>query len=145
MADGERQLFRASADVLLIRDGKVLLGRRKDTGFGDGMYGIPGGHLEAGETLLQTAIREAQEECGVSIQPADISFAHALHHHSANVYIQFFFIASTWVGDPHICEPDRCDDMQWFPLDALPENILPHIRQVIECIGKKISYSEFGF
>jgi len=66
--------------LILAEGGKVLLLRRANTGFADGWWSVPGGSLEHGETLPQAAAREALEEVGVSIDPADLSFAHLCHH-----------------------------------------------------------------
>jgi 8-oxo-dGTP diphosphatase len=66
--------------LILAEGRKVLLLRRANTGFADGWWSVPGGSLEHGETLPQAAAREALEEIGVTIDPADLSFAHLCHH-----------------------------------------------------------------
>ncbi len=126
---------------MLIKENKILLTRRFNTGWQDGHYGLPAGHLEPNETLVQGAVRETLEETGVTVQPEDLEFVHTMHR--LNKYIDIFFTASTWEGVPRITEPDLCDDVRWFPLDNLPENMIPSIRHVIGQYLNHVSFSEF--
>jgi 8-oxo-dGTP pyrophosphatase MutT (NUDIX family) len=66
--------------LILTANGKVLLLRRASTGFADGSWSLPGGCLDEGETLPAAAAREALEEVGITINPADLAFAHLCHH-----------------------------------------------------------------
>ena len=56
-----------SVYLILERDGKILLGRRCNTGFLDGHYGLAAGHAEAYETFREAMVREAKEEIGIDI------------------------------------------------------------------------------
>ena len=62
----------ASVYLLFIKDGKILLLRRANTGYEDGNYGLVAGHLDAHESLTNAAIREAKEESGVDIYLEDL-------------------------------------------------------------------------
>ena len=62
----------AGVHVLLERDGRVLLMRRAGTGFFDGLYSLPGGHVEEGESLRTTAVREMREELGIELDEASL-------------------------------------------------------------------------
>ena len=67
--------YRTIVDVyVLLRrpDGMILLLERSGTGYADGQLCPPSGYLEAGESVVQGAIREAREETGVLIDPADL-------------------------------------------------------------------------
>jgi len=46
--------------------------------------------------------------------------------------VDYFLLATDWSGEPTIREPDKCADLRWFPLDALPDPVVPHELQVIE-------------
>ena len=46
------------SDVIFERDGKILLLRRFETGYSDGFYALPAGHIDKGETPLDAALRE---------------------------------------------------------------------------------------
>lgn len=132
-----------SVYVFLIKDGKVLLLRRANTGYEDGKYGLPAGHADGNETARAATCREALEEAGVKIDPDDLKFAHAMHRLQEDERIDFFFTADKWAGEPKNMEPEKCDDLAWFPLDSLPPNTITYIRQALESYQKGIYYSEF--
>jgi mutator protein MutT len=103
---------------------KILLSRRYNTGFHDGGYSFPAGHLNGNETLIQTIIREAKEEIGIELIPEDLSLVHVMHRRELNEErINFFFIAENWKGEPKIMEPHKCDDLRWFNINNLPQNV----------------------
>lgn len=57
-----------SVHLLLRKDNKILLMRRKNTGFADGMYSMPAGKLEPKESVEDAIIREAREEINIDIK-----------------------------------------------------------------------------
>lgn len=134
--------------VLLIKDDKVLLMRRFNTGWADGDYTLLSGHIDEGESATAAAIRETREEIGVHITPKNISFAHILHRRNnqdGRVYMDFFFVVETWEGEPTICEKNKCDDLQWFKLTDLPLNVVPFVKDVIIAYAKSEPFSEVGW
>jgi mutator protein MutT len=119
------------AHTLLIRSGYVLMVRRSNTGFKDGSYSTVGGHLEGGETIKQAAIRECQEEIGVTIDPTDLEIIGVTHYGSpAGEGIDFFLVANQWTGEPS--PKSECDDIQWCPVDGLPKNTIPFVQRAIK-------------
>lgn len=147
----ERHKETPAAYVVLKRDEKILLQRRFNTGYMDGKYSLPAGHVDKGETFTQCAIREAKEEIGVDLEPGNVRFAHMMHRFSgiewkdAGYRIDTFFLVETWNNVPEIREPDKCDDLSWFDLNNLPDDTIPYIRQALDPINKKVFYSEFGW
>lgn len=134
--------------LILIKDGKILLSRRFNTGYEDGNYSVVAGHLDGNETFTSAMVREAREEAGIELRLEDLDVVHAMHRKTlseANERIEFFLKAKKWQGEPKIMEPDKCDDLKWFAIDDLPANTVPYIRQAIENIRKGIFYSEFGW
>lgn len=118
--------------VLLEReDGAVLLMRRAGTGFFDGLYSLPGGHLEAGEAIADTARRELLEELGVEIDAPDLGYLGVVHRLSDTNRIEFFMRTARWRNVPRIAEPDKCDALEWCLPSALPENTVPYIRAAL--------------
>src|SRR5687767_3119763 len=119
---GDRFVARSAVFVALRNNqGEILLHRRCNTGYMDGWYDLPSGHVERGETLLQSAVRELQEETGAAAKEADLKLWHINQFSAGGLdYYNFFFVADIWQGDPAIMEADKCDDMQFFPLDKLP-------------------------
>jgi ADP-ribose pyrophosphatase YjhB (NUDIX family) len=145
MAD-ERFTLRAAVYLILIKDGKTLLSRRYNTGWMDGKYSLVAGHLDGNETVFDTMIREAFEEAGIKIEKIDLKPVKVLHRNSGDQeYMDFFFLAEKWEGEPTIKEPDKCDDMSWFPINDLPENILPYVKNVIENYKDGIAFIESGW
>ena len=140
------------ASYLVLReDEKVSMIRRFNTGFMDGYYSLIAGHVDEGETFTQCIIREGQEEAGVSLNQEDLKVVHVMQRHEAlddpdtRERVDVFIEADSWQGEPENMEPHKCDELAWFPLDNLPENTIPYIRHALECIRKKIAYSEFGW
>ena len=145
MSNMERFTLRAAVYLLLIKEGKVLLIRRFKTGWRDGEYTLPAGHVDGGESVRAELCREAKEEIGISIKPADLQFVHVMHQRDKQEYIDFYFAAKTWEGEPANCEPEKCDDLRWAPLNELPENVIPNVKQALAAYAAGDGYSEFGW
>lgn len=141
----ERFKLIASVYLILIKNNKILLLRRQNTGYEDGKYGLPAGHLEDNETLKEGLKREVKEEIGIDIAIDDVNLVHIMHRRGQDIRIDFFFKVGKYEGDIQNKEPEKCDDLSWFSLDALPNNIIPYIKQAIEKSQKRILYSEIGW
>lgn len=132
--------------LIPVKDGKILLLRRFQTGYEDGNYGLVAGHVDGEETMKQALAREVKEEIGVLLDPSKLELVLTMHRWCGDhERIDLFFTAEQWSGEIKNMEPDRCDDLQWFPLDQLPDNTITYIRTAIECYLKGISYYEFGW
>lgn len=136
--------------LLLVVDDKILLSRRFQTGYQDGNYGLPAGHGEDRETAREGIAREAKEEIGIGIEVDDLEFQLVQHRWCADpghehARVGFYCTAKKWVGEPRNMEPDKCDDLQWFPLDALPENTVPHVRAAIDAYKAGAHYDEYAW
>ncbi|MBT0961194.1 NUDIX hydrolase [Denitromonas iodatirespirans] len=119
--------------VLFERDGAVLLMRRANTGFFDGLFSLPGGHVEPGESIRMAAIREMAEELDVCIDAADLDLVGVVHRLSDTNRIDFFLRAHRWRGEPRRAEPDKCDALLWAPPHAVPGNTVTYIRDALAC------------
>ncbi len=128
-----------------MRDEQVLLLRRFNTGYEDGNYSVIAGHLDGGEEVIAAMIREAREEAGIEIAPEDIRVVGVMHRHTSPERIDFFLVASKWINEPRNCEPDRCDELAWYPLERLPENVIPYIRQALENYRTGQWFASFGW
>ncbi len=136
----------SSVYMLMIKDQNILLLRRCNTGYCDGMYGLPAGHVEAGESVRQGMIREAREEVGIDFLSDQLHVVHLRSRNASDGHrIDHFFRATEWDGEVQNKEPGKCDDLSWFPLSALPENTIPYIRDVIERVERADVYSEEGW
>lgn len=121
----------AGVHVLLERDGKLLLMRRAGTGFFDGLFSLPGGHIEAGESLRDAGARELAEELGIHVEAADLDYLGVVHRLSDTNRIDFFLRATRWAGEPTIREPDKCDALMWHPHKDLPGNTVPYVCEAL--------------
>ncbi len=135
----------ASGYLMLIRGGKILLSRRFQTGYEDGKYSLPAGHIEDKETLTDGTCREIKEEIGVEIQSSDLRLVHVMHRKESDIRMDFFFTTNKKKITPKNLEPHKSDDVRWFPLTKLPKNTIPYIKAAIKNHQKNIIYSEFGW
>ena len=109
----------------------------------DGKYSLIAGHLDGNEPVGDSMIREAYEEAGIKIKKEDLIPATVLHRNSGDQeYVDFFFVSEKWLGSPTIKEANKCDDMSWFPLDNLPDNVLPHVLEAVKNYQKRVPFSE---
>lgn len=116
--------------VLRRPDGRVLLARRADEDYGQGNWGLPGGHVEDHETLAAAAAREAQEEVGVRIDPADLRPIGMTRYVDGDARgTDHYFVTSRWIGTP---EPvSECDALIWADPAALPPDALPWLGRAL--------------
>ncbi|MBV1945013.1 NUDIX domain-containing protein [Streptomyces sp. BV129] len=129
-------------------DGRVLLGlRHPDSAFAGSTWHFLAGHCER-ESAVACLVREAHEEAGLVIDPADVELAHVvhvLHGPSARPRLQLVFRAHRWQGTPSLREPDKCLDWRWWDADGLPEPLVPYARAAIDGIRTGRAYSEMGW
>lgn len=131
--------------IFLLQDERILLLRRAHTGYEDGNYSVPAGHLDGGELVLEAAAREAREETGVTLAPESMSVVGVMHRRANDERIDFFVTAMGWSGEIHNAEPHKCDDLAWFPVDSLPENTIPYVRRAIVNYQQHRWFDAFGW
>ena len=131
--------------LLIWQGDKLLLQLRQNTGYGDGSYHLPAGHLEEGETVLEASCREALEELGIVIASTDLNFNYLLHQHSSGSRIGLFFGVNCWSGVPKIQEPDKCEELAWFSSRSLPTNMIPYARHALKEIELGRTLGVFGW
>ena len=135
------------AVFLVFRDGdKVLLLRRANTGYMDGYFSIPAGHVDGDEPAIEAACREALEEVGVTIKPKDLELVHTVHEKAeGHERMNLGFEVKAYEGTLTNMEPEKCSELQWAPLDKLPDNIVPSVRELLEHIAAGRRYSDYNF
>jgi mutator protein MutT len=141
----ERNKAVPASYVFLRKGDEILLMRRANTGYQDGTYIVPSGHVEAGELPRAALVREIKEEIGIDVVEGDLSFALVLYRPAADATgdrVCFFYNCEQWTGEIINAEPNKCDELRWSRLDQLPENVTPHVRAVIEAMARGKSYLE---
>jgi 8-oxo-dGTP diphosphatase len=142
----KRFKLRAAVYLICQQDNEILMLRRFNTGYKDGQYSLPAGHINGNETLTEAVIREADEEINIKIKAKDLNFVHAMHRKSIPTeYLDFFFLINKWNGLPIINEPNKSDQLKWFKIGTLPKNAISEIRHALNCWQKNIYYSEFNW
>ncbi len=123
--------IKVGVGVLILRDGKVLLGERKGS-HGEGTWALPGGHLEFGETITECAAREVLEETGLSIKNiGHAGFTTDIFSDLEKQYVTLFAIAHNPIGDPETLEPNKCAGWHWFSWDTLPRPLFAPLESLI--------------
>jgi len=122
--------------LLLVRNGRVLLRERANTGYGDGAYEPPSGQLADRETIVETAIRVASA-AGIAIGAENVSLAHVMHDVSGSGRIAFFLSVSGWVDQP------ASPDVRWFPVGDLPTNMLDRARVALRNYADGMRFSTY--
>ena len=118
--------------LFLIHKEQVLLLRRFNTGYQDGNYSVPAGHMQSGEPVKVAMMREAFEECGISLDPHHLKIVGVMHRQSKEARIDFFLATDHWKGHIRNCEPDKCDELRWFALSRLPSNTVAYVRKALQ-------------
>ncbi|MFC0098274.1 NUDIX domain-containing protein [Micromonospora marina] len=140
--------YQACIDLhLILRDehGRVLLGERQNTGWADGQFGLPSGHLEDGESAREGAAREAEEEIGVLIKADELRLVHLMHHHTNSGRVALFFEVRSWTGEITNTEPDKCAGWDFHDLTDLPANVVPYVAEALRHVAAGQRYSEQGW
>jgi len=141
----QRATFPTTVHLFFFREDQVLLIRRYNTGFADGQYSVPAGHLDGDETVIAAAAREAEEEIGVLLELECIHFSHVMHRMDGEERVDFFVNVSEWNGEPVNAEPDKCDEIRWVNVHDLPANTVPYIRKALHNHLHGIKFDEFGW
>ena len=129
-----RKNFRAAVYMLIKQGDKYLVIRRHNTGYRDGQYTVPAGH-----------VGELAEEVGLRAIEADAELVHAMQRHEGEFdYIDFYFNIAAWQGKPCICEPDKMDDLRGMTLKELETVGIPGVISALHAISIGERFSSLG-
>ncbi|MEK9130056.1 MAG: NUDIX hydrolase [Patescibacteria group bacterium] len=117
--------------VIVIKDGKILLGKRKNA-HGEGAWCYPGGHLEYGESWEKCSRRETMEEAGIKIKNLRFGMvSNNIFKMAKKHYVTIFMVADFALGKVKAMEPHKCEKWDWFEWDKFPKPLfLPIIKQL---------------
>lgn len=121
-----RQSALVDVRVIVIRDDAVLL-IRLSAGEFTGRWNLPGGHVRPGEDVVSAAVREVNEEIGLTVRPEHLTFSSVTQHRppTRSEKVTFTFTVREFDGEPVNAEPDKVDACRWTPLDDLPAVMMP--------------------
>jgi 8-oxo-dGTP diphosphatase len=142
----------AVAAHLLLRNanGEILFLRRANTGYADGQWSVPAGHVEQNETLVAACVRETAEEITVAVAQQDLECVLVQHKHDLDgeERIDVFFRCDLTDGQQaRIAEPDCCDGLKWADPLTPPQPTVPYVGAALAAINAATAdlLSYFGF
>jgi 8-oxo-dGTP pyrophosphatase MutT (NUDIX family) len=136
------------AHVILRRRGRVLLLRRTGAVYASGQLCLPSGHLEAGESLPQAAVRETFEETGIVLDPAELRHVLSIHQRNqetGHARIGFAFEPRQWTGEPVNAEPHKHSGLVWADPAALPADTVDYAAAVITAVERGLTFTLNGW
>jgi ADP-ribose pyrophosphatase YjhB (NUDIX family) len=146
MQNEDRFKMFAATYLVLIKNGQVLLHKRNENSYQGGNYGLVSGHFDGDETTKDCIIREVLEEADITINPEDLKIVHVMHRKASDrEYFDVFVMAEKWTGEILNMEPNKCDSLDWYRLNELPENMVPEVKFALESFQKGLFYSDFGW
>jgi 8-oxo-dGTP diphosphatase len=128
--------------LLLMRNDRILLRERANTGYGDGAYEPPSGQLAGKETILETAIRVASAQAGIAISAENVSLAHVMHDVSGSGRIAFFLTVAGWSVEDS-ASTTLAPGARWFPVGDLPTNMLDRSRVALRNYAEGMRFSTY--
>ncbi|BFT71821.1 NUDIX hydrolase [Paenibacillus sp. P36] len=135
-----------SVHILFYRNDEVLLLKRQNTGFQDGNWSVVAGRMDGNEEVVAAAIREAKEEAGVDIEPDQLEIIGMMHRkNTTSEWVDFFLKAHDWKGKITNMEPEKCEQLTWFPLSELPSQMVSYIRVAIEHKQEGLWFESIGW
>ncbi|MES2273098.1 MAG: NUDIX hydrolase [Chlamydiota bacterium] len=141
----KREGASVNAYLILKQQGNVLLHLRKNTGYCDGMWSLVAGHVENSESATEGMIREAYEEIGIQIRLSQLKVVHIMHRKTNRLNVDVFFECTAWEGTISNREPDKCERIEFFPMNALPLNTVDYNIFAVKAALRGEFYSELGW
>ena len=128
--------------ILLNHEGKVLFGRRTNTGWQDGKLSLPSGHVDPGELPAESALRELKEEVDITVKLNQLVIKQIAYR--KDNYIDFYFLIKDWTGNPSIMEPSKCSELIWVDVNDTKDQFAPNVLVATQrAIKGSTIFSEF--
>jgi len=108
-----------SIDAVIVRDGKILLGKRGAEPC-KGMWGTVGGFTEWGEKLEDTVAREVLEETGLAVTSCRMINVYSDPARHPQQVVNVAYVVET-TGEP--IAGDDIEEVKWVSLDEIPDNL----------------------
>ena len=118
--------------VFIHKDGKILLLKRAGS-HGAGTWSTPGGHVDFGETLEETAIRETKEEVGVDISNVQFkAITNDIFPDDKKHYVTVWMAGDSLDTNPSVNSARELTEVGWFDLNSLPQPLFIPLKNLIE-------------
>jgi len=145
MTTKKRFKFIVAVHAFFIKDSKVLLLKRTNTGYMDSFYSVPAGHVDGGESIPTAMAREVYEEIGIEFDaPLDPSLVMHRLVSDNEERIDYFFKITDWRGDPKNNEEHKCAGLKWFDCKSLPEKTIPYVGYALSEVLSNKKFTEFN-
>jgi len=139
----KRFSFLVAVHAFFIKDEQILLLKRANTGYMDGHFSVPAGHVDGGESIWKAMQREIKEEVDVEVKKTHQPI-HVMHRVSGSEErIDYFFLIKDWQGVTKIGEIEKSSELKWFKLWQLPADIIPYIKFALQKVQEGVLFSEF--
>ena len=140
------KMVRAGIGIMVLKDGKVLMGKRHDDAekadsclHGEGTWTFPGGKLDFHDTIKGGAARELEEETSLKAKELDVFSVTNERVHDVH-FVTVGLLCKEFEGEPKAMEPDEIVEWKWFGFDELPEKVFPPSMKMIKNYKDKAVY-----
>lgn len=142
----EREKFLCAIYMLFIKDGKVLVQRRQGTKLWSGYLALPAGHVDSGENVYETLVKEAKEELSIDISINDIEDTFVVNRKNKILppYFDVYFVLNNYNGTIKIAEPEKCKELKYVDMNNLPSDMIDFEVDAIKNYLKGIKFSVFN-
>ncbi len=149
MSQDKKIGVKAGVGVMILKDNKVLLGKRHDDPkkadsalHGEGTWTMPGGKIDFGETLEEAAAREVIEETNIKINQDKLKFISLTNERVSDAhFVTVGFLSEEFEGKPKVMEPDEITEWRWFALDKLPEKMYFTSAKILKNYSENMVYN----
>ncbi len=134
-----------SAVYGIVRKGnKVLFIRRCNTGYKDGLFTLPSGHIDEGELPSEAMIRELKEEVGLIVSRTAILPVHTMYRiaDSGRTYIDYYFEIKNYKGEALNKEPEKCSQLAWLEFKEDSSELINGVKIALSLTAKGVAISE---
>ena len=127
----EQNYPKVGIGVMIFKEGKVLLGKRKGS-HGESQFAWPGGHMEYMESFENVAKREVKEETDMEVENVRFLRLYNLKEYAPKHYVDIGLVADWKSGEPKVMEPEKCAGWNWYDMDTLPAPLFATVPTYIE-------------
>ena len=110
---------------------KEVLLQKRISSYANNMWDAScSGHVEEGESFSSAAIREANEELGITIDKKNLKFK-KIYQNYKKAYVNVLFEIEKYKGKIEIKEKDKCKELRWFDINKLPKGTISYVNEAV--------------